>query len=47
MLYALVDRKMEGKAIVKESAGICEVDTGKSDPDTLDDETLKRLYGLL
>lgn len=46
MIYALADRKMEWKAIEKASARICEIDTGKSDPDTLVDETLKRLFGL-
>lgn len=34
------------EAIEKASAGICEIDAGKIDPDTLDDDTLKRLYGL-
>lgn len=46
LIYAHADTEMKRKAIEKASAGICEIDAGESDPDTLDDDTLKRLYGL-
>ena len=46
LIYAHADTEMKRKAIEKASAGICEIDAGKIDPDTLDDDTLKRLYGL-
>lgn len=46
MIYAHADTEMKRKAIEKASAGICEIDAGKIDPDALDDDTLKRLYGL-
>lgn len=42
----LITGTKRNKAIEKASAGICEIDAGKIDPDTLDDDTLKRLYGL-
>ena len=46
LIYAHADTEMKRKAIEKASAGICEIDAGESNPDTLDDDTLKRLYGL-
>ena len=46
LIYAHADTEMKRKAIEKASAGICEIDAGESDPDILDDDTLKRLYGL-
>ncbi len=46
LIYAHADTEMKRKAIEKASAGICEIDAVESAPDTLDDDTLKRLYGL-
>ncbi len=46
LIYAHADTEMKRKAIEKASSGICEIDAVESAPDTLDDDTLKRLYGL-
>lgn len=46
LIYAHADTAMKRKAIEKASVGICEIDAGESGPDTLDDDTLKHLYGL-
>lgn len=46
LIYAHADTDMKRKAIEKAFAGICEIDAGESDPDALNDDTLKRLYGL-
>ena len=46
LIYAHADTEMKRKAIEKASSGICEIDAVESTPDTLDDDTLKRLYGL-
>lgn len=46
LIYAHADTEMKGKAIEKASSGICEIAIGADDPNSLDDDTLKRLYGL-
>ena len=46
LIYAHADTEMKRKAIEKTSAGICEIDPVKNDPEPLDDDMLKRLYGL-
>ena len=46
LIYAHADTEMKRKAIEKASQGICDVSVAKEDPNDLDDDTLKRLYGL-
>lgn len=46
LIYAHADTEMKRKAIEKASTGICEIDIGVNDPNVLDDDVLKRLYGL-
>ena len=46
MIYAYADTEMKRKAIEKASTGICEIDIGVNDSNVLDDDVLKRLYGL-
>ena len=46
LIHDHADTEMKQKAIKKAFTGICEIDVGESDPDTLDDDTLKRLYDL-
>ena len=46
LIYAHADTEMKRKAIEKASTGICEIDIGVNDSNVLDDDVLKRLYGL-
>lgn len=45
LIYTHADKKMKRKAIEKASLRICGIDAGTDDPSTLDDDTLKHLYG--
>ena len=45
LIYAHTDTEMKRRIIEKASTGICEINTGESDPDAFDGDTLKRLYG--
>ena len=45
-IYAYADTEMKRKAIEKASSGIRVIDAVENTPDTFDDDTLKRLYGL-
>lgn len=40
LIYAHADTEMKRKAIEKASAGICEIDPVKNDPESLDDDML-------
>ena len=46
LIYAHADTEMKRRAIEKASSDICEVNARSAVPDVLDDDTLKRLYGL-
>ena len=46
LIYAHADTEMKRKAIEKASPAICEIAIGADDSNSLDDDTLKRLYGL-
>lgn len=46
LIYAHADTEMKRKAIEKAASSICDIHPVRDDPDTLDDDTLKRLYGL-
>ena len=46
LIYAHADTEMKRRAIEKASADICNVGTEATVPDSFDDDTLKRLYGL-
>ncbi len=46
LVYAHADTEMKRRAIEKASSGICEIDASSDTPDSFDDDTLKRLYGL-
>ena len=46
LIYAHADTEMKRKAIEKASSGIRVIDAVENTPDTFDDDTLKRLYGL-
>ena len=46
LIYAHADTEMKRRAIEKASSDICNVGTDATVPDSFDDDTLKRLYGL-
>ncbi len=46
LIYAHADTEMKRKAIEKASSGICDMDAASEISNDLDDDTLKRLYGL-
>ena len=46
LIYARADTEMKRRAIEKASSDIYEVNARSAVPDVLDDDTLKRLYGL-
>ena len=46
LIYAHTDTEMKRRAIEKASSDICGVNARSAVPDVLDDDTLKRLYGL-
>lgn len=46
LIYAHADTEMKRRAIEKASSDICTVGTDATMPDSFDDDTLKRLYGL-
>ncbi|MBR2913257.1 MAG: tyrosine-type recombinase/integrase [Oscillospiraceae bacterium] len=46
LIYAHADTEMKRRAIEKASSDICNVGTDATMPDSFDDDTLKRLYGL-
>ena len=45
LIYAQADTEIKRKAIEKATQGICDVSVVKEDPNNLDDDTLKQLYG--
>lgn len=46
LIYAHADTEMKHRAIEKASSDICTVGADATVPDSFDDDTLKRLYGL-
>lgn len=46
LIYAQADTEMKRRGIEKAASDICNVGSDATMPDSLDDDTLKRLYGL-